>query len=171
LTQRLLLAPLGMSHTTITLEPTVSRQLVPARDEQGAPASPWTFGALGGAGAYRSTIEDMAAFLRAAIERTPVPGLDWDSTWAMRRSAAGDKVALGWQRDDLSLRLGGIDQLVWHNGGTGGFSSYLGFDPTRRLGVVVLAARSHAEAVDGLGMHLLLIASHTSFAPVPDGTR
>lgn len=168
LMQRLLLAPLRMEQTTIVLDSAVAHQLVPARDEEGAPASPWTFGALAGAGAYRSTIEDMAAFLRAAIERTPVPGLDWDSTWTLRRSAGGDKVALGWQVDRLSLRLGGIDELVWHNGGTGGFSSYLGFDPTRRIGVVVLAARSNADVVDGLGMELLLTASHTSFGASPE---
>jgi CubicO group peptidase (beta-lactamase class C family) len=86
----------------------------------------------------------------------------WDSTWAARRSAGGATVALGWQLDDISGRLVGLRRIVWHNGGTGGFSSWLGFDPERRMGAVVLAARS-SEAVDELGLELLYVTSHTSF--------
>ena len=42
---------------------------------------------------------------------------------------------------------------MWHNGGTGGYRSYLGFDPARRIGVVVL---SNVDAsVDDIGIHLL----------------
>jgi CubicO group peptidase (beta-lactamase class C family) len=162
LVQRLLLEPLGMRETRIVLDAGAARQLVPGRDAEGQPSPPWTFGALGAAGAYRSTIEDMARFLEAAVAQTPIPALDWAGTWTPRRSAAGETVALGWQLDDLSGRLVGIRRVVWHNGGTGGFSSWLGFDPERRIGVVVLAARS-SDAVDELGMHLLFMASHTSF--------
>jgi len=166
LVQRLILQPLGMQHTSITLAEGAAAQLVSGRDHTGAPTPPWTFDALAGAGAYRSTIEDMARFLQAAVDRTPVPALDWDSTWTPRRSASGASVALGWQLDNLSGRPVGIKRVVWHNGGTGGFSSWLGFDPERRIGAVVLAARGGGnDAVDELGLQLLFMASHISFAP------
>ena len=165
LVERLVLQPLAMHHTRIALDSAQLRQLVPARDENGGEASPWTFGALVAAGGYRSTIEDMAVFLKAAAERASLSTLDWDAMWTPQRSAAGDEVALGWQLDDISGRVIGIQRIVWHNGGTEGFSSWIGFDPQRRIGAVVLAARGTPEAVDKLGLGLLYMTSHVSFGP------
>ena len=31
------------------------------------------------------------------------------------------------------------NNIIWHNGGTGDFNSYLGFDPVRNISVVVLS--------------------------------
>jgi CubicO group peptidase (beta-lactamase class C family) len=165
LVQRLVLQPLGMKNTSIALNEHEASQLATGRDESGKPTPPWSFDAMAGAGAYRSTIEDMARFLQAAAERTPMPAFDWSEMWAPRKVASGESAALGWQLDDLTGRLVGIRRIVWHNGGTGGFSSWMGFDPERRIGVVVLASRSSSEVVDELGMHLLYMTSHTSFAP------
>lgn len=165
LVQRLVLQPLGMQNTGIALNEHEASQLATGRDESGKPTPPWSFDAMAGAGAYRSTIEDMARFLQAAAERTPMPAFEWSEMWAPRKVASGESTALGWQLDDLTGRLVGIRRIVWHNGGTGGFSSWMGFDPERRIGVVVLASRSSSEVVDELGMHLLYMTSHTSFAP------
>ena len=58
------------------------------------------------------------------------------------------KVGLGWHI--LSRPVG---HIVWHNGGTGGYRTFAGFDVARRLGVVVL---SNIDAsVDDIGYHLL----------------
>jgi CubicO group peptidase (beta-lactamase class C family) len=46
-------------------------------------------------------------------------------------------------------------RIVWHNGGTGGFRSFAGFDPARRIGVVVLSNASTTAGVDDIGVHLL----------------
>jgi D-alanyl-D-alanine-carboxypeptidase/D-alanyl-D-alanine-endopeptidase len=43
--------------------------------------------------------------------------------------------------------------LVWHNGGTGGYHSFVGFDKKSRRCVVVLA--NSANAIDDIGFHLL----------------
>jgi CubicO group peptidase (beta-lactamase class C family) len=40
-----------------------------------------------------------------------------------------------------------------HNGGTGGYRSFIGYDPARRAGVVVLS--NSAGDVDDIGLHLL----------------
>ena len=45
------------------------------------------------------------------------------------------------------------EDILWHNGGTGGFRSFIAFKKQSREGVVVL---SNAEnSVDDLGLHLL----------------
>jgi serine-type D-Ala-D-Ala carboxypeptidase/endopeptidase len=45
------------------------------------------------------------------------------------------------------------DEIVWHNGGTGGFRSFAGFSKKSGLGVVVLS--NTAISVDDIGVHLL----------------
>ena len=45
------------------------------------------------------------------------------------------------------------DQVVWHDGGTGGYRSFAGFLRNKKLGVVVLANSDFD--VDDLGFHLL----------------
>jgi hypothetical protein len=44
-------------------------------------------------------------------------------------------------------------ELVWHNGGTGGYHSFVGFDKKGKRCVVVLA--NSANAIDDIGFHLL----------------
>jgi len=61
--QRLVLQPLGMQNTSIALNEHEAHQLVTGYDEGGKPTPPWTFDAMAGAGAYRSTIEAMARIL------------------------------------------------------------------------------------------------------------
>jgi D-alanyl-D-alanine-carboxypeptidase/D-alanyl-D-alanine-endopeptidase len=42
---------------------------------------------------------------------------------------------------------------VWHNGATGGFHAFCGFDPKTKTGVVVLV--NSTDDIDALGLHLL----------------
>jgi D-alanyl-D-alanine-carboxypeptidase/D-alanyl-D-alanine-endopeptidase len=44
-------------------------------------------------------------------------------------------------------------EMVWHNGGTGGYRSFCGFIKGENKGVVVLT--SSAESVDDIGVHIL----------------
>jgi D-alanyl-D-alanine-carboxypeptidase/D-alanyl-D-alanine-endopeptidase len=59
-------------------------------------------------------------------------------------------VALGWH----ILTTNG-KEIVWHNGGTGGYRSFMGFDPVARVGVVALSNTSTTLGVDDIGRHLL----------------
>ena len=45
--------------------------------------------------------------------------------------------------------------FIWHNGGTGGYRTFVGFDPKTRAGVVVLSNASMPEGGDDIGAHLL----------------
>ena len=64
----------------------------------------------------------------------------------------GMEIGLGWIVHDSKE-----GRIVWHNGGTGGYSSFIGFDPESQVGVVVLA--NTADSVDYLGFRLLNSAS------------
>jgi hypothetical protein len=46
-------------------------------------------------------------------------------------------------------------ELVAHNGGTGGYRSFIGYDPKNRVGVVVLSNTYTNLGVDDIGRHLL----------------
>jgi len=43
--------------------------------------------------------------------------------------------------------------VIWHNGGTGGYHTFIGFDPTNNRGVVILANSS--RSIDDIGLHML----------------
>ena len=58
-------------------------------------------------------------------------------------------------RESQHLGWFGKKNVVWHNGGTLGYVSFLGFDPKTRSGVVVLANAKGGAGVDDIGMHLL----------------
>jgi hypothetical protein len=60
------------------------------------------------------------------------------------------EIAYGWHvltKDGKSI--------IWHNGGTGGYRTYMGYDPKARAGVVVLSNISTPEGPDDIGVHLL----------------
>lgn len=67
------------------------------------------------------------------------------------RAGGGLAVGLGWHISPLGARDPAV--LHWHNGGTGGFSSFVGFVKARRLGLVVLSNAS--SEVDSLAYSLL----------------
>jgi CubicO group peptidase (beta-lactamase class C family) len=143
--------PLGLEDTRITLSAEQRSRL--ARGHAGGrPVANWDIDALAGAGALRSTASDMLRFLAAnlGLVETPLAA----ALMASRQDPVetGQEqlaVALGWH-----VRTGFDRQIVWHNGGTGGYRSFCGFDPAARRGVVVLS-NSTSEVVDALGLHLL----------------
>ena len=58
--------------------------------------------------------------------------------------------------------------MLWHNGGTGGYISFLGFDPAAKIGVVILSSYGDAMAgdhsVDQIGFEILRLGSKVSLA-------
>ncbi|MEZ4367171.1 MAG: serine hydrolase domain-containing protein, partial [Kofleriaceae bacterium] len=158
--QARVLAPLGLADTSVEVP---GGALVVGHDGDGAEVAPWTFDALAGAGALRSTVRDQLAFLRANL--AAARGEPGPLAAALRRThqvqvpdAGGGKAgALGWFIDDRDRR--------WHNGGTGGHHAFVAFDPARNQGVVVLASTS-TSLVDRLGVDLLGVLAGESPAPL-----
>jgi CubicO group peptidase (beta-lactamase class C family) len=151
LVRRRVLTPLGMTQTAITLTPAMRAKLAPGHDGAGTVVSNWDLPTLAGAGALRSNAGDMLTFVKANIDSMATPlSRTFRHAQTERRGTNNPamKIGLGWHI--LAVAAG---NLVWHNGGTGGYRTFVGFDPARRLGVVVL---SNIDAsVDDIGFHLL----------------
>jgi len=112
--------------------------------------APWTWDALAGAGALRSTLPDMMRFLRAAMGGdTPLKAAFALAQQQRFEFAPNNGVGLNWH---LSKEPATGGTLIWHNGGTGGYHSFLGFRDG--VGVVVLANTS-ADEIDAAAIGIL----------------
>ena len=142
--------PLGMHETLVTVPAEARSRLSIGHDAALDSVPAWNFDALAGAGALRSTANDMLTWLGAQLDTGAGP-LARAVTLARtpRTPATGaTRLALGWI-------VGGSAKhpIWWHNGGTGGFRSFAAFDPSRNVAVIVLSNSS--QTVDDIGAHLL----------------
>ena len=151
LVTRRILTPLQMKETAITLTPALRARLALGHGGDGHVVPNWDLPTLAGAGALRSTAADMLTFLVANLDSTRAPlSQTLQQTHGERHATDNPNLKIGLAWHILSRPAGTI---VWHNGGTGGYRTFTGFDPARRVGVVVL---SNVNAgVDDLGFHLL----------------
>jgi serine-type D-Ala-D-Ala carboxypeptidase/endopeptidase len=147
-----ILSPLGMSETAITLTPSLRARMAQGHDAAMNPVSNWDLDALAGAGALRSTAQDMLKFLRAHNGKCAPE--DCGALALMREvhtpAAARMKTGLAWVLEGPRK-----SPIVWHNGGTGGFSSFAGFHAETKEAVVVLVNTQASQVSDGIGFHLL----------------
>jgi len=134
--------PLSMTNSTITL---TEGQLIQGHDGLGYPVSQWDFQALAGAGAIRSSTTDMMKYLTVNIsEDKPYV----DTQFPRKDMSDFQKIGLGW----ISQKNGDL-AFTWHNGGTGGFSTFMGFSKEEQVGVIVLA--NSVQSVDDVGVRIL----------------
>jgi len=141
LVQREITAKLGMPDTRLKLDDEERARLAIGYNRAGQPAreNMPTWPAFNGAGALFSTITDMQRFLEwnmGEIKSDFPDGLLDDLhrvRFALPRPGAG--VGLGWHITPLGADL----SVVWKNGDTLGYSSYIGFVPRARSGIVLLS--------------------------------
>ncbi|HEY0241156.1 MAG TPA: serine hydrolase [Gemmatimonadaceae bacterium] len=146
-----ILDPLGMSDTRVESTPVMKARAAQGFDAVGTPTPSWNLPTLAGAGALRSTANDMLKFLAANLDSTSVPlGRVLAQARAPKRDAdrPGNTIGLGWHVVDV---LG--TTATWHNGGTGGFRAFIGMDDIRHRGVIVLT--NSAITPDDIGFHVL----------------
>lgn len=150
--------PLGMESTRVAFTDDMRKRLAAAHDVDGGPAANWDIPTLAGAGGIRSTARDMLRFLRAQVECDKGPLAEAIRlTHEPKRDFPGGRIGLAWH-----ISKG----ITWHNGQTGGYHSYVGFDPAAKRGVVVLA-NSGCGYVDGLGWKVLEVLARKDPAPLP----
>ncbi len=139
--------PLGLAPWYLPQDPS---QLLPgslAGYSGNRERQPWTGASVAPAGGLRASIAAMARFARALLDGTAAGAAALDPV----EEFAGPAVRIGaaWLTTDRRER--GL--LTWHNGGTGGFRSFLGLRREAGFGVVVLGAST--RAVDGLAIAAL----------------
>jgi len=143
--------PLGMTSTEITLTPALKTRLATGHNDAGRAVANWDIPTFAGAGAIRSTANDLLKFLSASIGLTPTPlaaAMKLQQKPLHDAGSPGVEIGLGWH---ITKKFG--TELIWHNGETGGYHSFMGFDPNTKRGVVVLA--NSAGSIDDIGYHLL----------------
>jgi len=154
--------PLGMTETAITLTPSMQSRFIQGYDGSHNPAHAWDLDALAGAGGIRSTAADMLTYLEAQLHPDHLPATATSAPNGKTLPAAialdhilhadvgnGMHIALNWFQYDATGSF-------WHNGGTGGFSSYAIFNPAQDFAVIVLSNISPGPGAitDQLGLHI-----------------
>jgi D-alanyl-D-alanine-carboxypeptidase/D-alanyl-D-alanine-endopeptidase len=145
--------PLGMNDTRITLTPELRTRLAPPFDAKLKPAHLWDFGAIPAGGAIRSTANDMLKYLAAQLDLPPANAVPETlrraiaATHTPRTDAGANmRIGLAWH-----ISRAGI---LWHNGQTGGYHSFVAFNEKAQAGVVLLTNTASMD-VDKLGNEAL----------------
>jgi CubicO group peptidase (beta-lactamase class C family) len=155
--------PLGMKDTRVTLDDEQEPRLASPYAVGGKPTPRWTFDVLAGAGALHSTADDLLIFLSAemGLKETPLRAA-MDATHVPRRETGikGLRIGLAWLVKTLP-EADGEREILWHNGGTGGYTSFLGFVKARKTAVVLLSntgpSLGSMGALDTVGYELLRV--------------
>ena len=143
--------PLGMPDTGITLSSSMKQRMATGHNAMLAPVADWDFLTLDGAGALRSSANDLLTFLEAFLGYKASPLAPAMKTmFDVRRLFGKLEVGLGWTISSVHDR-----KIAAHEGGTGGFRSLVGYDSKERIGVVVLSNASTPIGVFDIGAHLL----------------
>ena len=162
LVRRRITSRLGMKDTAVTLTPAMAKRLAVGHDAGLKPVKNWDIPTLAGAGALRSTANDLLTFLAAELgfKATALKDAMAEQTVVRRANimpsgpgAPELDIALGW-----IVRKDAGGTVIWHNGGTGGYRTFAGFNPATRTGVVVLSNTNPdagAAAGDDIGFHIL----------------
>jgi CubicO group peptidase (beta-lactamase class C family) len=164
LIQESVCAPLGLRNTTTQLSEGQKRQLTPGHSPAGEIVPNWDGDTLAGCGRILSNAGDLLKFIEAnlADADTEISNILQMAQQVHFKGLARD-IGLGWQINTGTL---GGPALHWHNGGTGGYVSFIGFDKKHQTGVVVLsnygAALVGDTSTDQIGMNLLKMGDKIS---------
>jgi serine-type D-Ala-D-Ala carboxypeptidase/endopeptidase len=154
--------PLNMRDTAVVLTPEMKARFIQGYDAEHHPAHAWDLVALAGAGGIRSNAADMLTYLEAQLhpDKLPASVLAQPNGKTLPAAIAnthvihaevggGQHIALNWFRIDAT-------GSYWHNGGTGGYSSYAIFNPGKDFAVVVLSNTTVGpnSITDKLGTHI-----------------
>lgn len=144
-----LFRPLGMATAYVDQrQPGASPVQGHMSNGQRTPA--WTFGPnLAGVGGVRATLGDMVTYLQAELGQGDAEVL---AAMALTQQPVatdnGPITGINWLQAPL-----GTGTVHWHDGGTGGFASFAGFDRVRNRGVILLCDTAIPDVVE-LGLHL-----------------
>ncbi|MGZ5877212.1 MAG: serine hydrolase [Bradyrhizobium sp.] len=144
-------APLGLGDTRISLTDSMRERLAQGHQSSLKPVSNWDFLSLAGAGALRSTANDLLKFMKATSlseAGAPLrPAIDLLLQTRRPTDNTNQTVGLGW-----FIRSGNDDEIVWKDGGTGGYTSFVGFSTRLRSGAIVLSNSNNP--INDIGLRL-----------------
>jgi serine-type D-Ala-D-Ala carboxypeptidase/endopeptidase len=155
-------APLGIHDTVVALSAAQQARFIQGHAANHRLAHAWDLDALAGAGAIRSTANDMITYLGAQLHPDKIPPAHSAKVRTLNASIQlthqlradvpnGMKIGFGWFYNTAT-------GTYWHNGGTGGYSSFAFFNPKEDYAGVVLSNTtinpSGGSFADSVGLHL-----------------
>jgi CubicO group peptidase (beta-lactamase class C family) len=122
----------GMFSSTANREK-IKGELVKGLDKDGNETSNWDLNVLVGAGGILSSTEDLSKFALAQLNpENEELVLTQQPTFTISDRM---KIGLGWHMVKMSFG----NEVIWHNGGTGGYTSSVAIDLKNKSGVIVLS--------------------------------
>ncbi|AUP80195.1 serine hydrolase domain-containing protein [Flavivirga eckloniae] len=151
LLQEKIFKPLGMNNSTTILKQIPETNLVKGLDPQGQVTSNWNFDALEGAGAIKSSVTDLEKFARKHMENSTVYNLTQKVTHIENKQVS---LGLGWH-----IISQGDQEILFHNGGTGGYTSCMLINKRTQKSVIMLtnisAFHPKSQSIDSLCFKIL----------------
>lgn len=134
---------MALPHTKLSLTASVKERFLLQGFNRRQRAVPyWDFQVMAPAGALKSTPSDMLRFLRISMGQIQTP-MTKPIQQAQQVRGSGDLkqmknvgVGYGWFQSAKTIEG---ERITWHNGQTGGFSSFMAFLPDQQCGVIALA--------------------------------
>ena len=146
-TQRIL-KPLGMNDTSIAMTAAQKDRFTTGHGPAGEATPHWDLPTLAGAGALRSSTHDMMLYLAANMGKikssiSPAIELSHKVQHQFGPKESGMQIGLHWITATKPEK-----SVTWHNGGTGGFRTFTGFDTENKRGVIVLSnSQDNSDAI------------------------
>jgi serine-type D-Ala-D-Ala carboxypeptidase/endopeptidase len=151
LLQRTVVGPLEMTSTYVTTAPSDVVVATPLTD-RGRAGDTWTFQEpMVGAGAVKSNMHDMLLFLNACLASSPISEELTLATQPLFKLSDTDDVGLAWVISKQNNQT-----VIWHNGQTGGYAAFLGFNPITKQGLVVLSNLTIGDELPKRAVNFLL---------------
>ena len=152
LLQKYIFTRYSMLNST-TKRQSIKDSLITGLDAYGSKTSNWDFDVLVGAGGIFSNVAGLSKFAQAQFDDTYEElKLTRQKTFTVNDYM---DMGLGWHL--IKAKSGA--NYVWHNGGTGGYSSSMALDIENKIGLIILsnvsAFNSKSGAIDGLCFGLL----------------
>lgn len=147
-----LFTPLGMDGAYVNLKPDGIRAAT-GHLPNGKPTPAWRFQTeAAGVGGVHATLDDMVRYVQGQLGQAKVP-ISPALVLSQQSVNAGSQPAMA-----MNWMLAPLGDHAWHlhEGGTGGFSSFVAFDVADQRGVVVLSdtAVHSLGGLGSLGLHL-----------------
>jgi len=146
-----LLRPLGMDGAYVARRPGGIRAAI-GHTPNGRATPAWTFPVdFAGVGGVRATLEDMVRYVRGHLGHGDAPIVAvLEAT--QQPLSQHPPMGMNWMLMPVGER-----RVLVHEGGTGGFSSFVAVDRARQRGVVILAdtAWTSIGSLGSLGLHLV----------------
>jgi CubicO group peptidase (beta-lactamase class C family) len=151
LVNEIICRPLGLKSTVQHITPLIASRFAAVYDEDGHDTLAWNFDAVAACGALRSTITDLLLYTKANMVKTDTKLSKALSLTHQITFNNDTQLGLGWH----IIKVDGVS-YHFHNGGTGGSSSFLAYNTERSLAIVILSNASASTDATGVSILKLL---------------